>query len=131
MTEVKDALGRAVSRRSFLGTTALAGLGVAGAGTLLAGCGGGSGAGPAGGGGGGGGAEGGGPITWASWANPGEGERFKQFSKDYQQQHGVPGHLAAGGRGLPVQAADPAGRRLSAPDAFYVGDSSMAKPMID
>ena len=51
MTEVKDALGRAVSRRSFIGTTALAGLGVAGAGTLLAGCGGGSGAGPGGGGG--------------------------------------------------------------------------------
>ena len=50
MTEVKDALGRVISRRGFLGTTALAGLGVAGAGSLSA-CGGGSSGGPGGGGG--------------------------------------------------------------------------------
>ncbi len=62
MTEVKDALGRAISRRSFLGTTALAGLGIAGAGTLLTGCG----SGPGGSGGSDGGEGGGGPITWAN-----------------------------------------------------------------
>ena len=78
MTEVKDALGRAVSRRSFLGTTALAGLGVAGAGTLLAGCGAGS-SGGAGGGGKDAGASGeGGNLVWGNWANPGEATRFKR-----------------------------------------------------
>jgi multiple sugar transport system substrate-binding protein len=128
MTEVKDALGRAVSRRSFLGTTALAGLGVAGSGTLLAGCGAGSGAGPAGGSGGEGGGEGGGPVTWASWANPGEGERFKQFSKDYQQKYGVQvtWQQVVGDYQSKILTQLAGG---SAPDAFYVGDSSMA-PMI-
>ena len=128
MTEVKDALGRAVSRRSFLGTTALAGLGVAGAGTLLAGCGGGSGAGPAG-GGGGGGAEGSkGAITWASWANPGEGERFKQFSKDYTAKYGNPvtWQQVVGDYQSKLLTQLAGG---SAPDAFYVGDTSMA-PLI-
>ena len=128
MTEVKDALGRAVSRRSFLGTTALAGLGVAGAGTLLAGCGGGSGAGPAG-GGGGGGAEGSkGAITWASWANPGEGERYKQFSKDYTAKYGNPvtWQQVVGDYQSKLLTQLAGG---SAPDAFYVGDSSMA-PLI-
>ena len=28
-------------------------------------------------------------MTWASWANPGEAERFKQFSQEYQEEHGV------------------------------------------
>jgi multiple sugar transport system substrate-binding protein len=128
MTEVKDALGRAISRRGFLGTTALAAMGVAGAG-VLAGCAGGKGAGPGGGtGGGGSGAGGGGPVTWASWANPGEGERFKQFSKDYTSQYGVQvtwqqvvGDYQSK---LLTQLAGGA-----APDAFYVGDTSMA-PLI-
>lgn len=128
MTEVKDALGRAVSRRSFLGTTALAGLGVAGAGTLLAGCGSGSGAGP-GGGSGGGGAEGSkGAVTWASWANPGEGERFKQFSKDYTAKYGNPvtWQQVVGDYQSKLLTQLAGG---SAPDAFYIGDTSMA-PLI-
>lgn len=128
MAEIKDALGRAVSRRSFLGTTALAGLGVAGVGTLAA-CGGGSGAGPGGGDAGGGGGEGGGgPVTWASWANPGEADRFKQFSKDYTSQYGVQvtWQQVVGDYQSKLLTQLAGG---SAPDAFYVGDSSMA-PMI-
>ena len=95
MTEVKDALGRAVSRRSFIGTTALAGLGVAGAGTLLAGCGGGSGAGP----GGGGGEDGrcdngeGGNLAWGNWANPGEATRFREVTKAYEERVQDQDHL--------------------------------------
>ena len=129
MASLQDALGRAVSRRSFLGTTALAGLGVAGAGTLLAGCGSGSGAGPGGGSGGGGGGEGSkGAITWASWANPGEGERFKQFSKDYTAKYGNPvtWQQVVGDYQSKLLTQLAGG---SAPDAFYVGDTSMA-PLI-
>jgi len=121
MTEVKDALGRAVSRRSFLGTTALAGLGVAGAGTLLAGCGSGSGSG----GGGEGGKEGGGPITWANWANPGEAVRFKEFSADYTKQHGVQvTWQQVVGDYQPKLMTQLAGG--AAPDAFYVEDTMMS-----
>ncbi len=124
MTEVKDALGRAVSRRSFLGTTALAGLGVAGAGTLLAGCGSGSGSG-GGGGGGEGGKEGGGPITWANWANPGEAVRFKEFSADYTKQYGVQvTWQQVVGDYQPKLMTQLAGG--AAPDAFYVQDTMMS-----
>jgi multiple sugar transport system substrate-binding protein len=123
MTEVKDALGRAVTRRSFLGTTALAGLGVAGAGTLLAGCGSGSGGGA--GGGGGEGQEGGGPITWGNWANPGESTRFKEFSADYTKQHGVQVNWQqVVGDYQPKIMTQLAGG--AAPDAFYVEDTMMA-----
>lgn len=125
MTEVKDALGRAVSRRSFLGTTALAGLGVAGAGTLLAGCGGGSGSGGSGGSGDGGKKEGGGPITWANWANPGEAVRFKEFSADYTKQHGVQvTWQQVVGDYQPKIMTQLAGG--AAPDAFYVNTEMMS-----
>ncbi|MFT4164782.1 MAG: extracellular solute-binding protein [Microlunatus sp.] len=122
MTEVKDALGRAVSRRSFLGTTALAGLGVAGAGTLLAGCGGGSGT---GGSTGGEGKEGGGPITWANWANPGEATRFKEFSADYTKQYGtqVTWQQVVGDYQPKIMTQLAGG---AAPDAFYVNTEMMS-----
>ena len=87
--EVRDALGRVISRRSFLGTTALAALAVAGAGSLSA-CGGGSSGGPGAGTGGetGDAASGrGGAVTWGAWANPGEAERFKQVSKAYEEKY--------------------------------------------
>ena len=126
MTDTKDALGRTVSRRSFLATTALAGISVAGSGSLLAACGGGSAGGP--GGTGGGGEGGGGAVTWASWANPGEAERYKQFSKDYQEEHGVTitWQQVVGDYQAKILTQLAGG---SAPDAFYVGDGQMA-PMI-
>jgi multiple sugar transport system substrate-binding protein len=126
MTEVKDALGRAVTRRSFLGTTAVAAVSVG----ALSACGGGSSGGP---GGGSGGEQGdaaagtGGAVTWASWANPGEAERFRQVSKDYESKYQtkitfqiIPsdGYIAK----LLTQLAGG-----SAPDAFYVNTEGAAK----
>ena len=129
MADPKDAFGRTVSRRSFLSMAAVAGAAVAGGG-LLAGCGGGSSGGPAGAGSaGGGGASGGGatgPITWASWANPGEGERFKAFSQNYTKQYGnkVTWQQVVGDYQSKLLTQLAGG---SAPDAFYVGDGNMAK----
>jgi multiple sugar transport system substrate-binding protein len=120
-----------ISRRGFLGTTALAALGIAGAGSLSA-CGGGSSGGP-GGGGGGGGEQGdaasgrGGAVTWASWANPGEAERFRQVSKDYQSKHDTKITFQI------IPSADYTSKLLTqlaggaAPDAFYVSTEGMAK----
>jgi multiple sugar transport system substrate-binding protein len=64
----------------------------------------------------------------ASRANPGEGERFKQLSKDYTSQHGVQvtWQQVVGDYQSKLLTQLAGG---SAPDAFYVGDSSMA-PMI-
>jgi hypothetical protein len=64
----------------------------------------------------------------ASWANPGEGERFKQLSKDYTSQHGVQvtWQQVVGDYQSKLLTRLPGG---SAPDAFYASDSSMA-PMI-
>jgi multiple sugar transport system substrate-binding protein len=129
MTEVKDALGRAVSRRSFIGTTALAGLGVAGAGTLLAGCGGGSGAGPnAGGGGEAGNADTGegGTLTWGNWANPGEATRFREVTKAYEEEFKtkLTYQIVTGDYNSKLLTQLAGG---SAPDAFYVNTEGMAK----
>ncbi len=131
MADTKDALGRTVSRRGFLSMAALAGAAVAGGGSVLAGCGSGSsggpgGGGPAGGGGSGGATGGTGAITWASWANPGEGERFKAFSADYTKQHGnkVTWQQVVGDYQSKLLTQLAGG---SAPDAFYVGDGNMAK----
>jgi multiple sugar transport system substrate-binding protein len=127
MKDTKDALGQAVSRRSFLATSALTGVGVAAAGTLAA-CGGGSSGGPGGGagGGGGGGGKGGGTVTWASWANPGEAERFKKYSADYASRTGAKVTyqtvVEPYAQKIVTQLAGAAG-----PDAFYVGDNLMAK----
>lgn len=106
----------AMSRRRFLSASALA---IAGGGTVLAGCGSGSSGGP-------GAASSKGAVTWASWANPGEAIRFKEYSKSYEQSSGakvtyqtVVGDYQAK---LLSQLAGAA-----APDAFYVGDGQMAK----
>ena len=128
MTDIKDAFGRAVSRRRFLG--GVAAVSVAGSGALLAGCGSGRGAGPAGeageGGGGDAAAGRGGAVTWGSWANPGEAERFRQVSKDYEAEYGtqVTFQIVTGDY-LPKLLTQLAGG--SAPDAFYVGTDGMAK----
>jgi multiple sugar transport system substrate-binding protein len=106
-----------LSRRRLLGLGAL----VAGGTPLLAACGAGSGKKAAAGGGGSGGA-----ISWAAWANPGEAERFKEFSKAYQESSGVKTTFQ-------VVVGDYQSKLLSqlagsaAPDAFYVGDVQMAK----
>ena len=128
MTEVKDALGRAVSRRSFIGTTALAGLGVAGAGTLLAGCGGGSGAGPGGGGGEAGNADTGegGTLTWGNWANPGEATRFRAGHQGLRGEFKtkLTYQIVTGDYNSKLLTQLAGG---SAPDAFYVNTEGMAK----
>jgi len=131
MSVTKDALGRSVSRRRFLATSALASASVAGSGALLAACGSGSGGGPGGGtGGGGGGADAatgkGGAVTWGSWANPGEAERFRQVSKDYQAKYDtkVTFQIVTGDY-MPKLLTQLAGG--SAPDAFYVSTEGAAK----
>ena len=123
MTTGKTAFSRGVSRRSFLGASALMGLGVASGGSLLASCGAGvDGSGESG------SAEDGGSVTWASWANPGESERFEQFSKNYTAKYGVQVTWQQ-------VVGDYQSKLLTqlaggvAPDAFYVGDTSMA-PLI-
>jgi multiple sugar transport system substrate-binding protein len=117
---------RRMSRRRFLSATALAGVGVAGGGALLAGCGGGSGARPSGGGGeeGSGGLSG--SMTWASWANPGEAERFREFTKQWGDKTGVQAkYQTVTGDYLAKLLTQLAGG--SAPDAFYAGDDQMSK----
>ena len=128
MAEVRDALGRVISRRGFLGTTALAALAVAGAGSL-SGCGGGSSGGPGAGTGGetGDAASGrGGAVTWASWANPGEAERFRQVSKDYQAKYDtkITFQIVTGDYNSKLLTQLAGG---SAPDAFYVNTEGMSK----
>ena len=118
-----ETFDRPLARRQFLRGTALAGIGLAGGSSLLAACGGSDS------GSGGTAASGdkiGGAITWASWANPGEAERFKQYSKDFQAKYGtkVTYQTIVGTyqQKLLTQLAGNA-----AADAFYVGDSDMAK----
>jgi multiple sugar transport system substrate-binding protein len=130
MTDTKDALGRTISRRSILSKGSLLGIGLAGSGSLFAACGGGgSSGGP---GGGTGGEQGdvatgkGGKVTWASWANPGEAERFRQVSKDYEAAHEteITFQIVTGDYNSKLLTQLAGG---SAPDAFYVGTEGMAK----
>jgi multiple sugar transport system substrate-binding protein len=119
-----ETFDRPLARRQLLKGTALAGLGLAGGSSLLAACGGsdsGGSSGPA--------ASGdkiGGAITWASWANPGEAERFKQYSKDFQAKYGtkVTYQTIVGDYQTKLLTQLAGG---AAADAFYVGDGSMAK----
>lgn len=103
-----------MSRRGFLGMSALAGVGLAGGSSLLSAC-------------GSGGGSGAGEVSWASWANPGEAARYKAFSTHYEKAR----------KGVDVSWQQVVGdyqtKMMSqlaggvAPDAFYVGDSQMAK----
>lgn len=133
MADTKDAFGRTVSRRSFMTNTALAAVGVAGSGSLLSACGGGSSGGPGGGTGGGGGGKSedaakgtGGAVTWGSWANPGEAERFRQVSKDYQSKYQtkITFQIVTGDYNSKLLTQLAGG---SAPDAFYVNTEGMSK----
>ena len=128
MTDIKDAFGRRVSRRNFLAGTAAAAVS---GGALLAGCGSGQGAGPggqAGGEGGGGDAAAGrgGAVTWGSWANPGEAERFRKVSKDYEAEYGtqITFQIVTGDYNSKLLTQLAGG---SAPDAFYVSTEGAAK----
>jgi multiple sugar transport system substrate-binding protein len=122
MSDTKDAFSRVVSRRRLLATSALAAFSVAGSGVLLSACGGGTS--PSG--TGSGAKKGGGTVTWRSWANPGEAERFKKYSADYQTKTGtkVTYQVVSGDYATKLLTQLSGG---SAPDAFYVGDTSMAK----
>jgi multiple sugar transport system substrate-binding protein len=121
MSDTKDAFGRTVSRRRFLTTAALAGVGVAGSGALLSACGGGTS--PSG---TGSGAKKAGTVTWASWANPGEAERFKAYNADYEKRTGakVTWQNVTGTYATKMLTQLSGG---SAPDAFYVGDDLIGK----
>jgi len=130
MTDAKDAFGRAISRRSVLTKGSLLGLGLAGSSTLLSACGSGSSGGPGGGTGGGGQGDAatgkGGSVTWASWANPGEAERFRTVSKAYQTAYDtkVTYQIVTGSYGSKLLTQLAGG---SAPDAFYVDTETMSK----
>lgn len=126
MTETKAAFERGVSRRSFLTTSALAGLSIAGSGSLLAACGGDDGGGAGGTTGGGGEGQVGGEVTWGSWANPGEAARFKEYSAQYQKESGTKvTYQTVTGDYLAKLLTQLAGG--SAPDAFYIGDTQITK----
>ena len=126
MTDTKDALGRTLSRRSLLSRTALLSAGLASSSTVLAACGGGSSGGPGGTSGGGGGGGGGGTVSWGSWANPGEAERFRAYNKMYTEKTGakVTWQNVVGDYASKMLTQLSGG---SAPDAFYVGDTLISK----
>ncbi|MFI1161941.1 ABC transporter substrate-binding protein [Streptomyces sioyaensis] len=111
MTKNESTAQQGVSRRRFLAFSALAG-----AGSLVAACGG-----TGIGGGGGTGA-----VTWGSWANPGEAKRFREYSQAYQKKSGVRiTYQTVVGDYKAKLLSQLAGG--SAPDVFYVGDDAMAK----
>jgi multiple sugar transport system substrate-binding protein len=65
-------------------------------------------------------------VTWAAWANPGEAERFRAYSKDYGAKNGtkVTFQTVTGDYGSKI-LTQLAGN--AAPDVFYINDGMMAK----
>lgn len=116
---MNEFVGAAASRRRFLTTTALAGVGLASGGTVLSACGDNNGGATA--------DAAKGAVTWASWANPGEAERFKAYSKSYEQTSGtkITYQQVVGDNYLPKLVSQLAGG--AAPDAFYVDSGQIAK----
>ncbi|MEV6288111.1 extracellular solute-binding protein [Kribbella sp. NPDC051770] len=115
--------GRPISRRTFLAASAVAGVGSS---ALLSGCANGSAGGTSAEGGKGGSGGKGGTVTWASWANPGEAERFRQISKDYEKAYGTKAdfQVVVGDYGAKLLTQLAGG---SAPDVFYVQDVAMQR----
>ena len=67
-----------------------------------------------------------GTLTWGSWANPGEAERFRAYSADWQKKTGVKvTYQSVAGDYLSKLLTQLSGG--SAPDAFYAGDDQLAK----
>jgi multiple sugar transport system substrate-binding protein len=126
MSNTKDALGRSISRRSFLRTSAIAGAGVLGSGALLAACGGETSTPEPAGSQANGGRQLSGSITWGAYANPGEAERFRAYSADWQKKTGVKTTFqVVTGDYLAKLLTQLAGG--AAPDAFYAGDTELTK----
>lgn len=121
MTGIPDALRRPVSRRRLLGSAALAATAVGSAGLLVACTGdgapekaGSSGTGDV-------------AVSWQSWSNgPAEGQQHQKFSDDYTKMTGtkVTYQVVAGDYLAKMLDQFAAG---SAPDAFYVADTSLAQ----
>lgn len=67
-----------------------------------------------------------GPVTWSNAANPGEIERFKQYSKDYEAEHGnkITYQTVTGDYPTKILTQLAGGK---APDAFYANDALQAK----
>jgi multiple sugar transport system substrate-binding protein len=67
-----------------------------------------------------------GSVTWSNAANPGEVERFKQFSSDYQTKHGnkITYQTVTGDYPTKIMTQLAGGK---APDAFYANDALQAK----
>lgn len=123
-----------ISRRKFLGATAAALGGVA-----LAACGqtnsSGGGAAPASGataapgaaaGGAAGGALNGAAIKWSTWGNPGELQRFNEYTADFNKRTSAAAQLIP----IPSDYEPKILTQLSggtAPDTFYSGDSTLSK----
>jgi multiple sugar transport system substrate-binding protein len=118
-----------ISRRKFLSAAAMAvgavGLAACGSGGTNAGGGAGS-----SGGGTGGGASGGKAATlnWASWGNPGEAQRFEEYTKDWNSKNpDVPSKFVLipnDGYEAKILTQLNGG---TAPDVFYAGDSTIGK----
>ena len=113
-------VSRVASRRAFLATTA-----TAFGGLVLAACGGASG-GTAGGGSGQG--SGGAALKWSSWGNPGEAQRFVDYTKDWNTKNPtVPAEFIL----IPNDGYE--AKMLTqlnggtAPDVFYAGDGTIGK----
>jgi multiple sugar transport system substrate-binding protein len=118
-----------MSRRRFLGTAA-AGL----AGVTLAACGssGGGAAQPAAGveapaaGGAASGPLSGAALKWSTWGNPGEQQRFREYTDDFNKRTGAKAELVP----IPSDYEPKILTQLSggtAPDAFYSGDTTLSK----
>jgi len=124
-----------ISRRKFLKASAaaiggltLAACGQTGGGGAAGGQAGGEAGGAAGGQAAGGGAAGGtASLKWASWGNPGEAQRFQEYTKDWNQRNP---NIQAQFIPMPTDYEAKLLTQLAggtAPDMFYAGDGTIGK----
>jgi multiple sugar transport system substrate-binding protein len=117
---VQDLLRGKIGRRDFMARALALGVSLSGVEAILQSC-----------GGGGGSAPGATTVTWSTWGNPGEIDRFNKFTNDFNSKHtDVKAQL------IPIPG-DYAAKILTeltsrtAPDAFYVDDVTGAKLIKD